>query len=142
VLKNIKRAAAADPVTKKLGSQMVTGFPNDKCNLDLDIRPYWNVKERLAIDQVDDMIVVGPRVVIPQSVHADILRDLVQMHQGVTKTRQRVRTSVYWPSIDNDIINVTKNCEECTKLLSSLPPEQSSSYVNHPPALLNKLCSI
>ncbi|XP_046450181.1 uncharacterized protein LOC124198394 [Daphnia pulex] len=119
----MKWEAAADSVMKKLRSQMVTGFPNDKCNLDLDIRPYWNVKDCLAIDESDDMIVVGPRVVIPQSVHADILRDLVQMHQGVTKTRQRARTSVYWPSIDNDIINATKNCEECTKHLLSLPPE-------------------
>lgn len=74
VLEKIKRAAAADPVMRKLRSQIVTGFPNDKCNLDLYLRPYWKLKERLAIDESDDMIVVGPRVVIPQSVRAYILR--------------------------------------------------------------------
>ena len=50
---------------------------------------FWSVKERLAIDYSDDMIVMGPRVVIPHSIRADVLRDLVQMHQGTTKTRQR-----------------------------------------------------
>lgn len=69
------------------------------------------------------MIVVGPRIVIPQAVRADILRDLLLMHQGATKTRQRARLSVYWPNIDNDIINATRSCEECTKHLPSLPPE-------------------
>ncbi len=100
MLEKIKRAAAADPVTKKLGSQMVTGFPNDKCNLGLDIRPYRNVKERLAIDQSDDMIVIGPRVVIPQSVHADILRDFCTklcliLNRHSFRRRRRNRSSRY-----------------------------------------------
>jgi hypothetical protein len=107
----------------KLRSQIVSGFPNDKCNLDSDLRPFWSVKERLAIDDSDDMIVMGPRVVIPHSIRADILRGLVQMHQGATKTHQRARLSVYWPNIDNDIVNATKNCETCTKHLLSQQPE-------------------
>ncbi len=123
VLEKIKCAAAIDPIMLKLRNQIVTGFPNDKCNLDIDLRPYWCVKDRLSIDESDDMIVLGPRVVIPQSLRAAILRDLSAMHQGATKTRQRARLSVYWPSIDNDIVNATKNCDECSKNLPSLPPE-------------------
>jgi hypothetical protein len=86
------------------------------------VRPYWCVKDRLTIDESDDMIVLGPRVVIPQSLRAAILRDLATMHQGATKTRQRARLSVYWPGIDNDIVNATRNCDECSKHLPSLPP--------------------
>jgi hypothetical protein len=97
VLEKIQRATAADPVMKKLRIQIVTGFPNDKCNLDVDLRPYWNAKKRLAIDESDDMIVVGPRVLIPQTVHANILRDLVQMHQLATKTRQHARMTSSTP---------------------------------------------
>ena len=61
------------------------------------------------------MIVVGSRVVIRQSVRADILQDLVLMLPGTTKTGQRVRLSVYWPNLDNDIFNITKRSEECNK---------------------------
>jgi hypothetical protein len=123
VLEKIKCAAAIDPVMVKLRRQIISGFPNDKCNLDSDLRPSWSVKERLAIDDSDDMIVMGPRVVIRHSIRADILLDLVQMHQGATKTRQRARLSVYWPNIDNDIVNATRNCETCTKHLLSQQPE-------------------
>jgi hypothetical protein len=131
VLEKIKCAAANDPVIVKLRNQIISGFPNDKCNLDSDLRPFWSVKERLAIDDSDDMIVMGPRIVIPHSIRADILRDLVQMHQGATKTCQRARLSVYWPNIDNDIVNATKHCETCTK---HLPSQQPEPFRVRPPA--------
>lgn len=123
VLEKIKCAAAIDPIMLKLRNQIVAGFPNDKCNLDIDLRRYWCVKDRLTIDESDDMIVLGPRVVIQQSLRAAILRDLSAMHQGATKTRQRARLSVYWPGIDNHIVNATRNCDECRKHIPSLPPE-------------------
>ena len=69
------------------------------------------------------MIVVGARVVIPKSMCAETLRSLVAMHQGVTKTRQRARVSVYWPNMDVDIANATQSCEDCTRRLPSLPSE-------------------
>jgi hypothetical protein len=122
VLEKMRQAALSDPTMTKLRRQIITGFPNDKCNLEMDLLPYWCVRERLAIDEVDEMIVVGSRIVVPQSMRAEILRQLVTMHQGATKTRQRARTTVYWPNMDNDIANATKNCETCIKRLPSQPP--------------------
>lgn len=45
------------------------------------------------------------------------------MHQGTTKLRQRARLSVYWPGMDNDILNAAKTCQSCTEKLPSLPRE-------------------
>jgi hypothetical protein len=57
------------------------------------------------------------------------------MHQLATKTRQHARMSVYWPNIDNDIINATKT----VKCAPSLPSRRNrSSHVHHPPALLKR----
>ena len=123
ILEKVKQATTADHVLQKLRHQIVTGFPNDKYNLDLDLRPYWCVRERLAFDEVDGMIVMGSRVVIPYAMRPDVLRRLVTMHQGATKTRQRARISVYWPNMGNDIVNATKQCETCTKRMTSLPQE-------------------
>ncbi len=95
------------------------------------MRPFWSVKKRLAIDDSHDMIVMGPRVVIPHSIRADILRDLLPMHKGATKKRQRARLSVYWPNIENDIVNATKNCETCTK---HVPSHQPEPFRARPPA--------
>jgi hypothetical protein len=72
------------------------------------------------------------------------LRNLVLMHQGATNNRQRARMSVYWPNIDNDIINATKNFEVCTTQPKTVKCALSiglqcqwsrSSHVSHPPAL-------
>ena len=123
VLERVKVAAAADPVMQQLRDVITKGFPNDKCNLPDCLRPYWNVRGQLSIDESDDMIVCGPRVVIPSLLRRDILQDLLKMHQGATKLRQRARMSIYWPGIDADIINIAKTCDECTHRLPSLPPE-------------------
>ena len=122
-LEKVRSAAKSDVILQKLRQQIITGFQNDKCNLDLDLRPFWCVKEHLAIDEVDDMVVMGPRVVVPKSMRAEVLSRLVAMHQGATKTRQRARTSVYWPGMDNDIENATRNCKKCNERMPSLPPE-------------------
>jgi hypothetical protein len=46
-LEKIKCAAAVDPNMVKLRGQIISGFPNDRCNLDSELRPFWSVKERL-----------------------------------------------------------------------------------------------
>lgn len=123
VLEKIRTAANNDPVMTQLRETILQGFPNSKCNLPESLRSFWNVRERLSIDSTDDMIVCGARIVIPKSLQRTILKDLLQMHQGATKLRQRARLSVYWPNMDNEIANLVRECPECVSRLPSLPPE-------------------
>ena len=99
------------------------GFPNDKCNLSEAMRPFCPVRDRLAIDDTDGMIVVGAQVVIPKILPQDVLRDLLLMHQGATKLRQRARLTVYWPNMNGDITNAARSCDECASRLPSHQPE-------------------
>ncbi|KZR98427.1 Uncharacterized protein APZ42_006162, partial [Daphnia magna] len=78
---------------------------------------------QLAIDETDRMIVAGARVVIPAEGRQPLLQDLINMHQGATKLRQRARISVVWPGMDIDIANAAKTCPSCTEKLPSLPRE-------------------
>lgn len=43
-LEKVRRAVAADPVLMALRATVREGFPNDKCNLPLELRPFWNVR--------------------------------------------------------------------------------------------------
>jgi hypothetical protein len=65
VLERIKMAAQKDKQMIELRETIINGFPNDKCNLSLTLRPFWNIRSQLAIDETDGMIVTGARVVIP-----------------------------------------------------------------------------
>ena len=123
ILVRVKAAAAVDPIMEQLRRAIREGFPNDKCNLQPPLRPFWNMRHQLAIDEADDIVVAGSRVVVPKALQKDILKDLLQMHQGATKLRQRARLSVYWPGIDSEIDNVAKTCDECVSRLPSHPPE-------------------
>lgn len=131
IIERVKKAAAEDPVMTELRETILNGFPNQKSNLPLILRPFWCVREQLAIDETDGVIVVGSRIVIPKALTSSILKDLVSMHQGATKLRQRARLSVYWPHMDVDIANAAKLCESCTEVLPSHPPEP---LIQHAPA--------
>jgi hypothetical protein len=122
-LEKVRRAVAADSVLTALRATVLEGFPNDKCNLPLALRPFWNVRHGLAIDDCDDMLVYGPRIVLPRILVKDTLQTLLSMHQGASKMRQRARLSMYWPNMDVDITNAASTCEECVSQLPSLPAE-------------------
>ncbi len=124
----IKTAAAADPVLKKLRETIMSGFPNEKANLPVELRPFWDKRSELAIDEGDGMIVCGARIVIPRSKVKEMLTILLGMHQGASKMRQRARLSVYWPGMDVDIANAASNCTSCTSRLPSQPAEPLRSH--------------
>ena len=123
LLLSVASAVAADPVMTALRKTILHGFPNEKCNLPMELRPFWHVRSQLSIDDTDGLILVGARVVIPASLRQEIINRLLQMHQGATKIRQRARQSVYWPSMDNDVITAARSCQSCTELLPSYPSE-------------------
>ena len=66
---------------------------------------------------------LGPRVVIPEAIRREVLGKLLLMHQGATKLRQRARLTMFWPSMDNDIVTAARTCHTCTEYLPSHPPE-------------------
>lgn len=96
------------------------GFPNDKCNLPIKLRPYGNMRSQLENDDANDMIVVGARVVIPKACRREVLNNL---HQGSTKLRQRAELSVFCPQKDNEIDVAARSCKSCMESLPSLSRE-------------------
>ncbi len=123
LLDKVSAAAAVDPVMIALRDVIRSGFPNEKCNLPLPHRHFWCVRSLLAIDKDDDIIVMGCRVVIPEAVCREVLKNFILMHQGETKLRQRARQTMYWPSMDSEIITAARACPTCTEHLPSHPPE-------------------
>ena len=48
-----------------------------------------------------------------------VLDNLHEAHQGVLRTKQRARLTVYWLGIDNDIENLILTCRHCQDHLPS-----------------------
>jgi hypothetical protein len=112
-LEKVKQAAEIDPVLVALRTVICEGFSNEKQNLPIALRPYWEVRHQLAIDDNDDMIVFGARIVLPKSMVKQTIQTLLGMHQGASKMRQRPQLSLYWPHMETEIANAASSCKEC-----------------------------
>ena len=52
-----------------------------------------------------------------------MLSRLHKAHQGIDRSQQRARLTIYWPNIDAEIANFVRGCRHCQERLASLPPE-------------------
>ena len=121
LLDRVREAASSDDSYKTVAETVLNGFPEHKAELPSPVHPYWNVRERLSVD--DGLLVCGARLVIPHGLRREVLERLHDSHQGVERTKRRARQSVYWPNIDRDISNLVTSCRHCHERLPSLPKE-------------------
>jgi len=81
---------------------------------------YQSVKCELA--ECDGVLMRGDRIVVPVSLRGRALTLAHEGHQGLVKTKQRLRTKVWWPGIDKDCEKLCKTCLSCLKVSSPDPP--------------------
>ena len=80
------------------------------------LRPYFNVRERLATFQ--DLVTYAfedghTRLVIPETLRDQIASNLHSGHQGLDSMLRRARQSVYWPGIMGDLQHYRARCQTC-----------------------------
>ncbi|EZA47331.1 hypothetical protein X777_16382 [Ooceraea biroi] len=55
----------------------------------------------------------GHRVIVPTTLHKQMLQELHMGHFGMTKMKSLARSYFWWPELDHDIENLVRNCAEC-----------------------------
>ena len=60
-------------------------------------------------------LLYGSRVIIPETLHAEIVHILHMGHFGMQRMKQLARTAVYWPRIDSDIVSQCQRCGTCAE---------------------------
>ena len=109
-LQDLRRLVTQDKEYQHLKAIILRGFLNHRGELPDSCKQYWQVRHNLTID--DDLIVYGCRLLIPR-----------QAHQGMVRTKQRARLTIYWPGLDNDIDNMVSQCTQCQTHFPSHPKE-------------------
>jgi len=120
IVDDIRAAAREDANYVELVRAVENGF----ANLDRAgplVQQCKAMRDDLTTD--DGLVLFGRRIIIPKSRRSETLKRLHASHQGVTRTRQRAQSAVFWPGISNDIAQVVNQCDECQKKLPSLPKE-------------------
>ena len=62
---------------------------------------YFNYRGKFSV--YSGPVVKGSHVIIPTELRQEILQCLHKAHQGTSKTLERVKISVFWPGITQDI---------------------------------------
>ncbi|XP_048759339.2 uncharacterized protein LOC125668944 [Ostrea edulis] len=100
----VREATASNATLLNLIHHLETGFPDDIRELSAALRPFLRYAASLFV--VDDVVLLGQRIIIPPVLRTSILNAFHAVHQSVSAMRARAMDSVYWPDITVDIARV------------------------------------
>ena len=104
---SIKNCSRKDEVLCALMSNIRYGWHDN----DSRLSEYGAVKSDLSL--YDDVVLYRNRILIPSALRYKILEHLHSGHNGINAMKAEARTWVWWPGIDQDIGEITKNCHIC-----------------------------
>ena len=84
-------------------------------------RAYRMVWQELSV--CDGMLLRGDRLVVPETLRGKVLDLAHEGHQGVVRTKQKLRSSVWWPGVDVDAERLVRSCHACQVVTAGNPPE-------------------
>eukprot|EP00105_Crassostrea_gigas_P008760 XP_011423446.1 PREDICTED: uncharacterized protein K02A2.6-like [Crassostrea gigas] len=114
-IQEVEKESAGDLELHRVKEALLTGNWTD-CE-----ESYVSVKTELC--SIGKAILRGTRIVISNSLREKVLSAAHEGHQGITKTKQRLREKVWWPKIDSDAERVCKKCYACQVVGGPSSPE-------------------
>ena len=90
----VKEATISDPYLKDLKVLIVTKFPASSSDLPAQLQPYWKYGNDMSI--IDDVILIGSRILIPPSLREEICKILHSAHHGTSDMTEQAKATVFW----------------------------------------------
>ncbi|XP_015747522.1 PREDICTED: uncharacterized protein K02A2.6-like [Acropora digitifera] len=78
---------------------------------------------RSLTDVERKLVLRGTRLLIPHKLRKRVLDLAHEGHQGLVKTKERLRTKVWWAGIDKQVEDKCKTCHGCQLVRLPTPPE-------------------
>ncbi|XP_055924024.1 uncharacterized protein K02A2.6-like [Eupeodes corollae] len=86
----------------------------------------------------DGVIFKGNRVVIPNTLQDEVLKELHRTHIGIVKMKQLARKYCYWNGIDSSIEKLVRSCAKCA-LCKNSPPQITTHHWDEPNANFDRV---
>ena len=112
-LDKLRAASKADEQIQLCMKYVIDGFPLTRRELPDLVKPYWCFRDELCID--DGILFKGMQAIIPKSLQQEFLQNIHEGHLGITRCQQRARTSVFWPNLNQEIMDMVTKCDSCQK---------------------------
>lgn len=120
ILENIKQAIATDgcmqEVREAIRVRQWKWFLQDSRNFSVEERnireALWRCRDELC-ESLEGIVLWGDKIVMPRSLWTKVVDLAHQGHQGVEKTKARIRTKVWFPGVDQMVEAKVKGCQAC-----------------------------
>ncbi|KAK0133586.1 hypothetical protein N1851_030913 [Merluccius polli] len=99
-LDKIRSATLQDEELQKIVQFIRNRWP-PKTSLLPSLHGYYSARAHLS--ETDGLVLYQDRLVIPAALRSEVLKQLHEGHQGLTRCRVRARMSVWWPRISAEI---------------------------------------
>ena len=120
---DVKSATAKDPVLCKVLRYVMFGWPNKS---EEDIEDYYRRRNELSVEQ--GCLLWGVRVIIPQSLRQQVLKDLHHEHTGIVRMKMLARSYLWYPKMDQDLESLVSKCEACARHAKAPTPAPIVSW--------------
>ena len=94
----IREETGKDTTLSALCEIIMQGWPEKRSDCPAYFHAYWNYRDELTI--ADGLVLKGTRIVIPESLQPDVLKQLHYPHQGAEKCKLRSKGSVFSANIN------------------------------------------
>ena len=109
-IEEIQEAGKKDTELQKVVIAVNEGWSKS----DESLRQWKPLKDELTYAQ--GLLWRGRRICVPAPLREKALRLAYEAHQGIFRSKQRLRASLVWPGMDSDIEEFCRNCETCVRL--------------------------
>uniref|UniRef100_A0A669BGT0 Gypsy retrotransposon integrase-like protein 1 n=1 Tax=Oreochromis niloticus TaxID=8128 RepID=A0A669BGT0_ORENI len=109
-LEEIRRATQRDPELQKAIIFIRQGWPRRMAK-NSPLQGFYAARSHLS--ESDGLVLYHDRIVIPTALRPSVLDQLHEGHQGLTKCRERARSTVWWPNIGLQITHKVRSCIFC-----------------------------
>ena len=106
-------ATRSDPILGRVAKACELGWQSANLTNEQFI-PYTRRNEELSLQ--DGCVLWGSRVVIPTKLREAMLKELHAGHTGASRMKELARSYLWWPSLDEDLEEVSKSCKTCLEL--------------------------
>nr|XP_055032791.1 uncharacterized protein K02A2.6-like [Misgurnus anguillicaudatus] len=111
-VKDFAAACKTCPELTAIRAQMKKGWPKTAKSLSAVLKPYFATRDELSVQ--DAIIYRGPhRQLVPVALRKQLVDLAHETHQGVVRTKQRLRDLYWWPGMDMLVQDSISACVTC-----------------------------
>ena len=111
-MEQIKKLQQEDEACQLVTKYCYSSWP-DKKSAPAVVRPFLPLSVEFSVE--NGVLMRGCRIVIPPPLQQEILGKIHEGHQGITRSRDRARQSVWWPGLSTQLEELVRSCETCCK---------------------------